>query len=210
MDKKNTMLLTVIAVATLLVAVVGATFAYFTASNTNSTTNTTTTVTTEQVGAVTLAGGKTLYLALSAADMAQTAANTTYYSSDTASSRNTSATPYDIATANVAGGASGTAYNCTFTLTATIDGDMAALLSEGDAKLVLSGATTQTLDLATDFSDNTWSTEVTMSGLTSKASQKVSGYVSFTNRNANQDTLQDKTLTVTLASTDFNCTVAGA
>ena len=33
MEKKNTILLTVIAVATLLVAVVGATFAYFTASN---------------------------------------------------------------------------------------------------------------------------------------------------------------------------------
>lgn len=36
MEKKNTVLLTVIAVATLLVAVVGATFAYFTASNTTS------------------------------------------------------------------------------------------------------------------------------------------------------------------------------
>ena len=34
MEKKNTVLLTVIAVATLLVAVVGATFAYFTATNT--------------------------------------------------------------------------------------------------------------------------------------------------------------------------------
>lgn len=33
MDKKNTLLLTVIAIATLLVAVVGATFAYFTAQN---------------------------------------------------------------------------------------------------------------------------------------------------------------------------------
>ncbi len=36
MERKNTLLLTVIAVATLLVAVVGATFAYFTASGTNS------------------------------------------------------------------------------------------------------------------------------------------------------------------------------
>ena len=34
MEKKNTILLTVIAVATLLVAVVGATFAYFTATAT--------------------------------------------------------------------------------------------------------------------------------------------------------------------------------
>lgn len=37
MEKKNTVLLTVIAVATLLVAVVGATFAYFTATNTDAT-----------------------------------------------------------------------------------------------------------------------------------------------------------------------------
>lgn len=37
MEKKNTILLTVIAVATLLVAVVGATFAYFTASTTTGT-----------------------------------------------------------------------------------------------------------------------------------------------------------------------------
>lgn len=37
MEKKNTILLTVIAVATLLVAVVGATFAYFTASVTDTT-----------------------------------------------------------------------------------------------------------------------------------------------------------------------------
>ncbi len=36
MDKKNTLLLTVIAIATLLVAVVGATFAYFTAQNAGS------------------------------------------------------------------------------------------------------------------------------------------------------------------------------
>ena len=36
MDKKNTLLLTVIAIATLLVAVVGATFAYFTAQTTGS------------------------------------------------------------------------------------------------------------------------------------------------------------------------------
>lgn len=41
MEKKNTVLLTVIAVATLLVAVVGATFAYFTASASGSTTGTT-------------------------------------------------------------------------------------------------------------------------------------------------------------------------
>ena len=43
MDKKNTMLLTVIAIATLLVAVVGATFAYFSVTATNNATATTAT-----------------------------------------------------------------------------------------------------------------------------------------------------------------------
>lgn len=54
MEKKNTVLLTVIAVATLLVAVVGATFAYFTATTTPSGNGGTTDVTTTTVGNVTL------------------------------------------------------------------------------------------------------------------------------------------------------------
>lgn len=49
MEKKNMILLTVIAVSTLLVAVVGATFAYFTATTTSQGNNTTTTVKTQQI-----------------------------------------------------------------------------------------------------------------------------------------------------------------
>ncbi len=69
MERKNTMLLTVVAVATLLVAVVGATFAYFTATgnvNAQSTVN----VTTSAVDSV--AGGATdCSLAVTGADMRQ-------------------------------------------------------------------------------------------------------------------------------------------
>lgn len=55
MEKKNTILLTVIAVATLLVAVVGATFAYFTAtSSTDNNASTTGTVNTATVAKVKL------------------------------------------------------------------------------------------------------------------------------------------------------------
>ena len=46
MEKKNVVFLTVLAIATLLTAVVGTTFAYFTATVTNKTTPTSTTVTT--------------------------------------------------------------------------------------------------------------------------------------------------------------------
>lgn len=56
MEKKNTILLTVIAVATLLVAVVGATFAYFTATSTAGDPNdTASTGTTTTVGGVNIA-----------------------------------------------------------------------------------------------------------------------------------------------------------
>ena len=54
MEKKNTILLTVIAVATLLVAVVGATFAYFTASTNAGTAGNTNTATTATTGTVSI------------------------------------------------------------------------------------------------------------------------------------------------------------
>ena len=64
MEKKNTVLLTVIAVATLLVAVVGATFAYFTATNTGTGDSDTASATTAQVSsiAVTSSADKQAYL----------------------------------------------------------------------------------------------------------------------------------------------------
>ena len=77
MDKKNTLMLTVIAVATLLVAVVGATFAYFTATE-NATGTTTVTTKTEKVGSVAVNNPtNAMYLTLTADQMTQDAAGQT-------------------------------------------------------------------------------------------------------------------------------------
>ena len=57
MEKKNMVLLTVIAVATLLVAVVGATFAYFTAQSTTTGNSTTTSATTRELAALSWTAG---------------------------------------------------------------------------------------------------------------------------------------------------------
>lgn len=67
MERKNTMLLTVIAIATLLVAVVGATFAYFTATI-ESDGNTVVTVQTEAVS-ITTAGYSDASIIVSGAEM---------------------------------------------------------------------------------------------------------------------------------------------
>ena len=58
MEKKNMVLLTVIAVATLLVAVVGATFAYFTAQSTTTGNSATTSATTRQLAALSWSAGE--------------------------------------------------------------------------------------------------------------------------------------------------------
>lgn len=77
MDKKNTMLLTVIAVATLLVAVVGATFAYFSiTTSAGGSSQANFSGQTEEIssyGTLVLSDGaaKNLYMYVTAADMAQ-------------------------------------------------------------------------------------------------------------------------------------------
>lgn len=60
--KENTVLLTVIAVATLLVAVVGATFAYFTASVAGNDTASSVVVKTAQIGTITYTNGNEVKL----------------------------------------------------------------------------------------------------------------------------------------------------
>lgn len=67
MEKRNTMLLTVVAIATLLVAVVGATFAYFTATG-NTTASSEVTVTTSSHDSTTATGGQ-VSLTVTATDM---------------------------------------------------------------------------------------------------------------------------------------------
>ena len=69
MERKNTLLLTVIAIATLLVAVVGATFAYFATQMDTNTTGLNVNVTTEPASAIFLASGSELTLEVLGANM---------------------------------------------------------------------------------------------------------------------------------------------
>ena len=147
MDKKNTMLLTVIAVATLLVAVVGATFAYFSiVSNAEGGTETNfqgQVADRDSLGTLVLDQGEAeLYLAVTAADMGYDNVNTKYWAKDSATvgedkTANASGVTksvnfaekaetehlYTISTAKLTGGQGGTKYECTSTLTATLKAD---------------------------------------------------------------------------------------
>ena len=130
MDKKNTMLLTVIAVATLLVAVVGATFAFFAIGVDQNLNNAKTTITGETAdvpsSAIALQGNTALKLKLSAANMAQANQGHYFYASttDTPGEEESQSKPeghkVTVGTVTLEGGTSGNKYQCTANYTITI------------------------------------------------------------------------------------------
>ena len=167
MDKKNTMLLTVIAVATLLVAVVGATFAFFSVTGENSTsTGAAVTATTgdSQIGAVSIATtNAAMHITTTAAEFAQSAGGTAYWAKAGAAGNSGTAdfnaSETDIVAFTLTATGSGVHYVCTVGVTAdtTITGGTSPALVAGEYALVLkSGAAdTNEMEVVTATSTNT-------------------------------------------------------
>jgi hypothetical protein len=214
MDKKNTLLLTVIAVATLLVAVVGATFAYFSVTATNTDTSSAITATTEAVGTVALStNNPTLGIITNAADFSQSAAGTGNYHSvanPTASNKyTTSANLLPIFTAT-SSNSNGATYRCTATVSIVVDGTMASQLASGDAELVLSGAATGTYDLAASSLQTTpLPTSIVFDNVVDLTPVALNAEVILHNtssiQNVGDNNISGKTLTVTFTSSAFSC-----
>ncbi|MBQ7031164.1 MAG: hypothetical protein IJN13_02175 [Bacilli bacterium] len=217
MDKKNTMLLTVIAVATLLVAVVGATFAYFTASN-SATGSTTVTASTEVIGAVTLTNPTSaMSIRLSAFDMEDKDSDVPYYAT-TSTEKYVDEIEYQpVAKVVISGGESTTKYHCEYTM--TVNGD--SRLVAGDAYVTFRYPTVNNIS------------NVTIDGVTAGSKVEIVGSkdyeVSFdavgevdasfieagfelVNRDANQNHLQGNDLTFSVNNSNgqagsLTCTV---
>lgn len=232
MDKKNTMLLTVIAIATLLVAVVGATFAYFSISA-DATGVTTTNVNGQatSTGAITMVTNtENLYLKLSAAEMSQAAAGESgkiYYATNTATTpemthnylENQAAATFDLATFRLASGE--TKYDCTYkyTVKITTSGVNTSQITGNladDIKIVFAGTGIQgTKTMTIGELITAGETGIELSGtaldLTANVDQKITVYSSFENTTAVQDALSGINYNITITpdkDTSFKCTLA--
>lgn len=216
MENKNSMLLTVIAVATLLVAVVGATFAYFTVTGTNTTTTTNVTTTAENVGLVSLTqGAENFYLNLKAHHMANTeAAKTVYYgTTDNSDATTNGPTSTEIAKVEVTGGSENATYYCNFNYSITTNGaegnkaEALNLLKEAGKLVVTSGAgvngIADTYVLGTDITNGTGT--VTLTG---PSSASISAYVQFENLDKNQSDMAGASFTTSVKITGFSCDTA--
>ena len=210
------MLLTVIAVATLLVAVVGATFAYFSLTVSGEQTATAT-VQTAKIPAITLDGGdETLSMFLTAEDMVQGEAAKSYFAVKAAmtegeSQKATAKQNHTIATLTSTGGVATDSYKCILDITVTKSGAME--LTSGDAKLYLSGLGITTedvpeegLDLSTVTGTKSFaSKEVTING--DADSKTLTADVEFINTMSSQNSLAGKDLKVTISTSLKSCTL---
>ena len=228
MEKKNTMLLTVIAVATLLVAVVGATFAYFSLSASGNS-STEATISTPKVGtALITTKAKALQLSLTAQDMDKTNKGKTYYASvDGEEKDNSDAIP--IAQVALSNAQDSAKYTCTTKVTVTADDEenigsvpnMLSSLQEGWAKLTLSGSVSETIDIAslketnTQTKEGTYTLEVPSAGSVTK--DILSAVLSFANVDDSevhgqgqegQNAVAGKALKVTVKVEEGTCTLA--
>ena len=232
MNKKNTMLLTVIAVATLLVAVVGATFAYF-AIGATATNNAKTIITgsTEdaQVGSVALTGDESLTMNLTAEDMAYEHRDHTFYANSDGNATIDDEQKLTVGTAKLTGGSEGVKYSCVATYKVTYDesdpvneskgitweeADAAVLKLYGkDASVVVTedenySAETGLTLMALKEASTTGKTVTVTFNLenASKLTTELQASLAIKNTTSEQqDRLANKKFTVNLEATSFKC-----
>lgn len=226
MDKKNTMLLTVIAVATLLVAVVGATFAYFSLTVDQKSNTASIKAGTSKLPTITINGSTaTLNLTLTATDMANPESNTNYYAinGDTSNGSQNGGKwakePQDLQVGSIvlANGDTGLKVGCQTSVMVTAVGNMVEKLQSGDAFLVLKGYIQggdqdgQTLDLTSIGSEftgskadatrtQTYTGQITLNGASDTKDLKAELYI-VNKKDQSQNHLADTSLTVTITST---------
>jgi len=206
MDNKKTLIASIIGVALLVVLVAGATFAYFTTAVTNDNGETLVTGKTDAIGSISLTNPTSnLHITLNALDMTQDNLNTYYATNDATLNYDSEEVQRDIAVATLTGGEATTHYECTTTINVNVSGTMVAGLQSGDAYIQFGGLLTDKVDLK-NASTTGYPVTFKLNG-TDKLSDKVSAAIAIENRNANQNSIAGKELSVRFTNNDLVCKV---
>ncbi len=236
MEKKNTILLTVIAVATLLVAVVGATFAYYSLNVEHATGTVNVGAQTDELGQIALTSKTgSLSMTVFPADMANFGEVRDYYATSDGQLSQTQQKNEIASVSFTKAGAKDTKYLCTSKVKVTLEkneGSMGSALRLGDAAFVLTsdsdnvsivdeteGGTKQvSLDLSTLNGEEGNTEEYTVTyilesdGTTTNKEEKLLADLKITNKEEDQSHLTDKEdgkeLKVTVETISFGCEIA--
>lgn len=218
MDKKNTMLLTVIAVATLFVAVVGATFAYFSISGANNSKPNVLEASMGTLGTVTLTSPNTTFkINLSGDDMRENLGGVaSYYSVPGSSNENFLTSPDNafqrILLASVIDEDENHEYKCKGSVKISLNANNESTLSSlvpGDGEVVfggeLSGVSKKLTDIKTGSNYELLLDNIEFSGLKVGVEKDITAYLKINNTNVPQNYLQGEKLSVTITVPTFTC-----
>jgi len=207
MKDRKTMVLTLIAIVTLSLLVIGATFAYFGANNSASG-STTVTTQNETIGSVIVTNPtENLYMKLSSYDMQESYKGTSYYATeDSTVSHSKGKENNVIAKYSITGGEQSTVYNCSFNMSINKPseiqkGDMTLKFTGIGAKV--NGLSSVSVDLAN--ADSTY--QVTFSRVGNGIGNLVVGDITFNNTETEQNYLESKTLNTSVTLSGMECSI---
>ncbi len=209
-NKKKAIISLIVVILTLLVLVIGASYAYFSVTSTNSFGSKTISASAPNVGSVQLIGdNSTLSLNLSAGDMMKKSTNILYWGT-TNGTPSTNGTVIPIAHTNVTGEGY---FNCSYTLNVTATGTNNLYTAfQG-----WSGKSTNQILLNINRIDYDFNVSNlfpitingSMYGVSSSRSKKLTAGIRMQNyMSIDQSALKNKDITITINATNFSCSIA--
>ncbi len=212
-NKSKILIGTLVAVITLVIAVVGATYAFFSLNVSGDTTNTNVDIETGNADVVSIEQGvNNMHINLTVSDMAKDSPNKAYYATDTEENYKLSEEEGTLTFATITG-TNKEASDCTAKVTITMDtsnDSMGKVLKKGDAILyITSGKTEETIDLYDLLSEEipdsvTKEIEVELS-VSESAEASITGYLKVNNTESDQSYLAGKTLNITITVDNLVC-----
>ena len=202
MKNSKTLVPIAIGVVTMLILIIGATYAYFVVNSNDEISSTDVSVNVEGISSASLESGTNLNIKLSAVDMAKQDEDIIYYASEDGTPQTTENT-VTIATAKVAD--EGT-YKCDYALNVAYSGDMKeAIPGAGSAILNING-----IDYDIYLTSFPMTISGTMYGLNKNSSKTIEGSLRIINLNGtNQSDMAGTKMTFTFTATEFDCNPGG-
>ncbi len=205
-DKKKMIITLVVGIVTLLILVIGATYAYFQVNTTNNNTNSNVTVKTGKPGTATLKPGVgDLHIILNNVDMSETNKGIEYYADDTKNYvDNEPEGKHTISTVEITDGDSDVAYKCTVSVEVNLTtdaGSMGEALQKGDVLLNIEG---QEIDLYNVKETNPTTVNLSFS-MYGNGTKEIKAYAKLINKNESQNYLSGRQLKVNIASKNLDC-----
>ena len=216
-NKKKQKIAILIGIVTLLIAVLGATYAYFQIDTNTESSNTKITGSTPDSSLVTLEGvTNNLHLNISASDMSLDKQGTEYYADDDIENNyvlSEGEGTHTIAKVGITEGEETTKYSCTAKLTISKvteeDPDtMIEVLHSGDMILQFKGnIISNKLDLS-DLKDTGIKEYNLKFNISGNTPEEIQAYIKLLNKNENQNYIAGRKLNIDINTSDLKCNVA--